>query len=220
VHADTETARLSDASRRQRSLAAGSMISSQLPLRDCRRLTRHLLKWMACLLCVGHALSATASGATLTVTWERGVGSTVGYLVSVGTTSGSYDLTMDAGNRTMAKLAGLLDHTTYFIAVRAYDASGLIGLPSDEVVLTTDEGPSTLQIMCRVPMAVSVDGSTVAVLYPELVVAGGAMPTITTCTPRSGSSFAPGITPIECSTRDADGNTAFCRSAVVVKILR
>src|SRR5687768_7652169 len=62
--------------------------------------------------------------------------SIVGYLLSYGTAPAQYLQSVNIGNTTAYTVKGLLDGTTYFFVVRAYDASGNISAPSNEVSAT------------------------------------------------------------------------------------
>jgi Bacterial Ig domain/Fibronectin type III domain len=59
-----------------------------------------------------------------------------GYNLSYGTASGNYSQTVNAGPSTSATISGLTDGTTYYFAVRSYNAAGLQSIPSNEVSIT------------------------------------------------------------------------------------
>jgi hypothetical protein len=62
---------------------------------------------------------------TATVTWASNAEADLaGYKVHVGTSSGVYNKTYDAGNRTSLTINNLPKGVTYFFAVTAYDKSG------------------------------------------------------------------------------------------------
>ena len=94
-------------------------------------------------LCLGR----TAQAATLTASWSANPEADIaGYLLSYGTESGLYPNTVDVGNQTSYQVNGLADSTTYFFVVQAYNTSGEMSVPSDEVSATTsgDDAPSAL----------------------------------------------------------------------------
>jgi len=75
-----------------------------------------------------------SEAASLTVAWDPpSDGMTVGYVLSYGTSPGSYSQTVDVGDATSCALNDLLEGTTYYFVVRAYDAAGNMSDPSGEV---------------------------------------------------------------------------------------
>jgi Fibronectin type III domain len=76
--------------------------------------------------------------AELTVAWDPpSDGSTTGYILFYGTASLSYSEQVDVGNTTSYAVKNLLEGTTYYFAVCAYDATGVTSDPSTEVSATT-----------------------------------------------------------------------------------
>jgi hypothetical protein len=65
---------------------------------------------------------------------------TVGYIVSIGTRSGTYSQEINVGNTTAYRLSGFSRNITYFFAVQAYDASGFRSAYTPEVVLAAYRG--------------------------------------------------------------------------------
>jgi hypothetical protein len=97
---------------------------------------------VVCLLFFAKPLEA----ATLTVGWDPSSAPGVaGYLVSYGQQPGVYTSVVDAGNQTAESIPGLADGTTYYFAVRAYDAAGLKSGYSTEIGGTTPEAVSVPQ---------------------------------------------------------------------------
>src|SRR5689334_18091533 len=63
--------------------------------------------------------------AELTLAWDPpSDGITTGYIVLYGTAPHTYSQQVDVGNTTSYVVKNLLDGTTYYFAVRAYDATG------------------------------------------------------------------------------------------------
>jgi hypothetical protein len=84
-----------------------------------------------CLLCSAGLARAQV---TVTATWDRNTDqSTAGYRVFVGTTSGVYPWSQDAGNAVSIPLT--LSSGSYYVVVRAYNTAGNLGPPSNEVVV-------------------------------------------------------------------------------------
>jgi hypothetical protein len=88
------------------------------------------------LLGVGLPLSSDA--AELTLAWDApSDGITTGYILLYGTAPQSYSQQVNVGNTTSYAVKNLLDGTTYYFAVRAYDAGGVTSDLSLEVSGTT-----------------------------------------------------------------------------------
>jgi hypothetical protein len=80
----------------------------------------------------------SSSAAELTLAWDPpSDGITTGYIVLYGTAPHSYSQQVDVGYTTSYTVKNLLDGTTYYFAVRAYDATGVMSDPSAEVSGTT-----------------------------------------------------------------------------------
>lgn len=78
--------------------------------------------------------ASTLHAETVTAVWDRNTEPDVtGYKLSYGTQSGVYTTTLDVGNVTSTPLT-LADGRRYYLAVRAYTASGAISGYSTEVV--------------------------------------------------------------------------------------
>jgi hypothetical protein len=73
--------------------------------------------------------------ASVVVSWDANSESDLsGYLVSYGSNPGQYSNTVDVGNRTQWSITGLSGTSRVYVAVRAYNASGLTSPFSVEVV--------------------------------------------------------------------------------------
>jgi hypothetical protein len=70
---------------------------------------------------------ATLSGGTLS--WDATSGAT-NYFIYMGTSTGSYDTTIETGNVTSYVLSGI-PSGTYFAIIRAYDGSGFTDVGSE-----------------------------------------------------------------------------------------
>lgn len=106
------------------------------------RILRVVSRWAALVACV-LIVGATAAQAqtTVTATWDRNTDSyTAGYRVYYGTSSGSYQWNVDAGNQTSAALT-LQAGATYYMTVRAYNASQQLGPASNEATITLAGAP-------------------------------------------------------------------------------
>ena len=91
------------------------------------------------------ALAVVPSPGTAGLAWDSSPGGGVaGYRVYVGTTSGNYASSVEAGNATTTTISGLAVGTTYFFAVKAYDASGVESPFSNEISFVP--GTATLQL--------------------------------------------------------------------------
>ena len=94
----------------------------------------HLPFLIVIVLLIGSA--STLHAANATATWNQNAESDIaGYKLSYGTQSGAYSTTVDTGNVTTWSLT-LAAGQTYYLALQAYDTSGLISPFSAEVVFT------------------------------------------------------------------------------------
>jgi hypothetical protein len=79
---------------------------------------------------------------SLTLAWNPSSGPNVqGYKIYYGTASHQYDSTVSVGNVTTATIPGLVEGTTYFFAVTAYDISNQESFFSDEAAVTIPTNP-------------------------------------------------------------------------------
>ncbi len=73
----------------------------------------------------------------VTLTWiPNSEADLAGYKLHYGTSSGSYDQTVDAGNQAFYTISNLISDQTYYISVTSYDSSGNESTKSSEVVYT------------------------------------------------------------------------------------
>src|SRR5262249_4075006 len=147
----------------------------------------------------------------LTLMWDPSIDpSVVGYRVSYGTASGSYNIQMDAGNQSSLVVDNLDDQTAYYFIVQAYDlGQAHFSIPSSEVAYRP------LSMSCQTASAASPDGNPVVVNYPAPIVVGATPQTTVTCVPPSGSAFAVGATYVSCTATDVVTATA-CMTTVTV----
>ena len=88
------------------------------------------------------ALAAHAYAAQVTLGWDADTSPlAIGYELGYGTASGGYTIILDVGNLTTFTVPNLLDGTSYYFAVRAYDAAGDRSPYSNEVAATTPPPP-------------------------------------------------------------------------------
>jgi hypothetical protein len=64
-------------------------------------------------------LSTTPGDRKLEISWNA-VSDATGYIISYGTSSGTYTNTIDSGNTTSAVIGNLTNNITYYLVVRAY----------------------------------------------------------------------------------------------------
>ena len=78
-------------------------------------------------------------GASLTLAWdENEEPNLAGYMLYYGTSPGNYLSPIDVGNVTTYELSGLIDGTTYYIALTAYDTLNDESEKSDEISASTN----------------------------------------------------------------------------------
>src|SRR2546427_2993065 len=94
-----------------------------------------LAVFVACVLTVLCSLPpAVSSAAQVTLAWDPNTDPDLaGYKIYYGFSSGSYQFSVDVGNRTSYLLAGLLEGQIYYLAVTAYNLSGVESGFSNEV---------------------------------------------------------------------------------------
>src|SRR5262249_21021360 len=86
-------------------------------------------------LCVFPRVS---SAADLKLAWDPSTdGVTTGYMVFIGQSSGSYSQQINVGATTSCTVTNLSPGTTYYFAVRGYDAAGDLSNSSNEISATT-----------------------------------------------------------------------------------
>lgn len=74
-----------------------------------------------------------------------------GYRIHYGVASGTYTQVVDVGNTTMASISGLVDGTTYYFALSAYNAAGLESGLTGELVYKAPLTLAPLQIRMVTP---------------------------------------------------------------------
>lgn len=104
------------------------------------RFASHLAFFFSLLLTL--SLIGLAKAETFTISWDSNSEPDIsGYTVSLGTTSGAYTTTYDAGNTNNLALPPLAPSTKYYCTVQAYNLYGLTSEPSQEVSFTTSAVP-------------------------------------------------------------------------------
>jgi hypothetical protein len=79
----------------------------------------------------------------VTIAWDKNLESDIaGYKMHYGTTSGSYDYSVDVGNYTSSAISGLAEGTTYYFAATAYNTNNIESSLSEELVHTIPIPPS------------------------------------------------------------------------------
>lgn len=90
------------------------------------------VSWNFALICLGFA--ANSDAAILRLAWDANPETdVVGYRLLYGTSSRNYTVTVDVGNRTTFALLGLADGRRYYLALQAYNRSGVSSPLSAEV---------------------------------------------------------------------------------------
>jgi hypothetical protein len=94
--------------------------------------------WIAFVFIVFLGRSSAADTPSLTLAWDPAQdGGVTGYVLSYGTAPGTYSRDIDVGLTTQFTVGDLAAGTTYYFAVRAYDAAGGLSPRSEEVFATT-----------------------------------------------------------------------------------
>jgi hypothetical protein len=100
--------------------------ASRLFITKSKIQTQH---FVLCLLiftiCILHLpCAAVAEAATVKIGWTPSISAVAGYKVCYGRYSYNYNYVVDVGNNTSCSISGLDIGTTYYFAVKAYDANG------------------------------------------------------------------------------------------------
>src|SRR5437016_1774952 len=91
---------------------------------------------------ISAAVSFSAQAASVTLVWNPSPGTNVaGYNVYYGVASRTYTNKVNVGNSTNATVSGLIEGTTYFFAVTAYDSNALESDYSNEMSYTVPVTP-------------------------------------------------------------------------------
>ncbi len=102
------------------------------------------MKWaiLAFLFTILGADISYAGGNIVDFSWQQAPNSTWGTKIYVGTTSGTYANSVDAGvNTTAYQLENLQHNTTYYFTATHYDPNGYESIYADEVTYTTPDVP-------------------------------------------------------------------------------
>src|SRR5262245_7424620 len=117
-------------------------------------------------VCSGSLLIPSAShAASVTLAWDAGATGTVGYTVYSGESTRSYSNRNDVGNATTIQVNGLVEGTTYYFAVTAYDSAKTESVYSNEVSKTIPYPPPVVAFSASpgsgtAPATVSFSNST------------------------------------------------------------
>lgn len=112
---------------------------------------RALLSALAIVLAIG--VSTAFAQATVTASWDRNTdANTAGYRLYYGTTPGSYQWSVDAGNQVSVPIP-LSRGSVYYFVVRAYNASFEYGPPSSEARVDLTTPAPTAQITATMQSA-------------------------------------------------------------------
>ena len=85
---------------------------------------------------LGYLNSAHADSSVI-IAWDSNSEPVAGYLLKQGTSSGTYEQTLDVGPSTTATVENLIPGVTYYFVVTAYNTAGVESPPSSEISYTT-----------------------------------------------------------------------------------
>lgn len=106
-------------------------------------------------------LNASAHAGTVTLAWDANAEADLaGYVVSWGTTPGSYTQSRDVGNVVTTAVPNLVTGTRYYFAVQAYNTSGLTSAYSSEVSALVPDGLVPPVVTSITPNSGSTKGGT------------------------------------------------------------
>jgi hypothetical protein len=116
-------------------------------------------------LCLGIGATSQASQ-SVSLTWDPSPGADVaGYILRVGTNSGSYPNTIDVGPNILVTISGLADGASYYFIVTAYSASHIEGPSSPEirVIAPTAPAPPLGPILTTISPSSAAPGAVVSI---------------------------------------------------------
>lgn len=146
-----------------------------------------------------HLGASPAQAAVANLSWQAPATNTdgspianlAGYKVHIGTSSGNYSQHIDVGNTTSYSTSSLIDGSTYYFAVTAYDASKVESPYSNEASKTFAALPTSYTIT-----ATAGTGGTITALNNTKVnTASSGTTTLTTVTVLDGASQSFSIAP-------------------------
>src|SRR5258708_9189715 len=178
---------------------------------------------VACLL-----FSRTVHAASVTLAWDPNSEPTVtGYILSYGTTSGTYATSVDAGNLTQWTVAGLTNGQQYFFAVRAYDGTGAQSPLSTEVSTVAAAADLTVAIAHTGNFSQGQVGATYTVTVSNVglgqvvgaVTLADTLPAGLTATAMSGSGWTCTVATPTCTNNNPlGGGAAYSPIALTVTV--
>ena len=135
-------------------LTRGTSLAEDVP-ETCRDLPRSSSLSFVC------SVARASNAAGLTLEWDPpSDGVTTGFVLFYGTASQSYSQQVNVGGATSYTVNGLSAGTTYYFAVRAYDASGMMSDPSSEVQATI--APNVTLVVTALALSANVPSPQVA----------------------------------------------------------
>jgi hypothetical protein len=145
-----------------------SITHATFPEKSCglstqRPRVRHARQFRVFLLAVAVLLGSTSMLHAATATWNPNPEPDIaGYILSYGTLSGVHPTSIDVGNVTTWQLTTLTPGQIYFFVLQAYNSSGLISVPSAEVVFTNPGPVATPPTLTQPPNQTSAENAAVS----------------------------------------------------------
>lgn len=141
-----------------------------------------------------HISAFTAQAAQASLSWAATTTNTdgtpatklAGYKLHIGSASRSYTQEIDVGNSTSYSTSNLVDGSTYYFAVTAYDTSGIESAYSNE----TTKSFASLPVTHRITATAGGGGTVTALNNSKVSVATSGSTTITSVTVSNGATQA------------------------------
>ena len=115
------------------------------------------------LLVVAVSLGGTSVVQAATATWNPNPEPDIaGYILSYGTLPGVHDTSINVGNVTTWQLTTLTPGQIYFVVLQAYNSSGLMSVPSAEVVFTNPVPIASPPTLTQPPNQTSAENAAVS----------------------------------------------------------
>lgn len=161
--------------------------------------------------------SGTAHAVSATVNWNANTESDLaGYRVYYGAAPGTYSQTVDVGLTTSHSITGLVDGSTYYISVTAYDTSGNESTPSIEAVFSIASVDTTPpQLTPPANVVTEATGALTDVALGNAIAIDPEDGQVLAIASTTGP-FAPGLHVITWSATDSAGNTSTATQTVTI----
>lgn len=117
------------------------------------------VRWLL-LFAVGCVCLQTRASESIELSWQPSGSGVAGFTIFYGTSSHTYNNSVNAGNTNQVVIPGLTFGTTYYFAARAYDSAGDVSALSDEVSFVAGSATLTPTILTGHRMSFALHGTS------------------------------------------------------------